>query len=554
MDNREIIKRLEYASDLDTSPSRLKDYIEMGQNIWLAEHDFKEGKRICTTGRDIALSKVYSNPLFYDDYLLSLKYLARYFKDFDSFMIFLEHKRESEAQFYLPRRNVLKNKIEVVQGFQDILDDKLDILTISLPCGVGKTTISEFFLAYFMGLYPDLCNLYVSYTGTITDMFHRSMCDIILSDEYAWKDVFLDVGLESKSDKEKYINLGNYKPFKSLTSRSIDASMTGATRAEGIILSDDLVSGTEEALNVTRLETLYQKYINDVKSRRKKGCKEISIATRWSVHDPIGHFIVENEGNDRARFIAVPCYDEKGESNFDYKYGVGFDTAYFKEMENVMDKITFRCLYLSDPIEREGLLYHKDDLQYYLGGLPVDEDGFAKESDAILAICDTKDTGTDYNCLLVVYQFGQKYYLEDLVYDNGSPYVLDELNANCLVKNKVQMCQFESNKEGSRTGNDVQKLINEKGGRCTITKKYTTQNKETKIIVNSDWVKQHVLFKDPSEWNEMYRLFMRDVFSYVQMGKNKHDDSVDALAMLALYVQSFQGAEVQILSRSMLGF
>ena len=554
MDNREIIKRLEYASDLETSPSRLKDYIEMGQNIWLAEHDFKEGKRICTTGRDIALSKVYSNPLFYDDYLLSLKYLARYFKDFDSFMIFLEHKRESEAQFYLPRRNVLKNKIEVVQGFQDILDDKLDILTISVPPGCGKTTISELFLAYFMGLNPDLCNLYVSYTGTITDMFHRSMCDIILSDEYAWKDVFLDVGLESKSDKEKYINLGSYKPFKSLTSRSIDASMTGATRAEGIILSDDLVSGTEEALNVTRLETLYQKYINDVKSRRKKGCKEISIATRWSVHDPIGHFIVENEGNDRARFIAVPCYDEKGESNFDYKYGVGFDTAYFKEMENVMDKITFRCLYLSDPIEREGLLYHKDDLQYYLGGLPVDEDGFAKEPDAILAICDTKDTGTDYNCLLVVYQFGQKYYLEDLVYDNGSPYVLDELNANCLVKNKVQMCQFESNKEGSRTGNDVQKLINEKGGRCTITKKYTTQNKETKIIVNSDWVKQHILFKDSSEWNEMYRLFMRDVFSYVQMGKNKHDDSVDALAMLALYVQSFQGVEVQILSRSMLGF
>ena len=554
MDNREIIKRLECASDLDTSPSRLKDYIEMGQNIWLTEHDFKEGKRICTTGRDIALSKVYSNPLFYDDYLLSLKYLARYFKDFDSFMIFLEHKRESEAQFYLPRRNVLKNKIEVVQGFQDILDDKLDILTISVPPGCGKTTISELFLAYFMGLNPDLCNLYVSYTGTITDMFHRSMCDIILSDEYAWKDVFLDVGLESKSDKEKYINLGSYKPFKSLTSRSIDASMTGATRAEGIILSDDLVSGTEEALNVTRLETLYQKYINDVKSRRKKGCKEISIATRWSVHDPIGHFIVENEGNDRARFIAVPCYDEKGESNFDYKYGVGFDTAYFKEMENVMDKITFRCLYLSDPIEREGLLYHKDDLQYYLGGLPVDEDGFAKEPDAIIAICDTKDTGTDYNCLLVVYQFGQKYYLEDLVYDNGSPYVLDELNANCLVKNKVQMCQFESNKEGSRTGNDVQKLINEKGGRCTITKKYTTQNKETKIIVNSDWVKQHILFKDSSEWNEMYRLFMRDVFSYVQMGKNKHDDSVDALAMLALYVQSFQGAEVQILSRSMLGF
>ena len=554
MTNREIIKALETSSDLRKNPKRLKDFIEMGQNIFLMENDFKEGKRICLKARDIALRKSYKDVTFYEDYLLSLKYLARYFMDFDSYMIFLECKRDAESQFYLPRRNILKNKLNVVQGFQDILDDKLDVLTISLPCGTGKTTLVEFFLSYYMGLYPDKCNLYVSYTGTITDMFHRAMCDIILSGEYAWHEVFPNVALESKSDKEKYINLGSFKPFKSLTCRSIDASMTGVTRAEGVIISDDLVSGTEEALNVQRLENLYQKYVNDAKSRRKKGCKEISIATRWSVHDPIGHFIAENEGNDRARFIAVPCYDENGESNFDYKYDKGFDTAYFKEMQNVMDEITFRCMYLSDPIEREGLLYHKDELSFYLGGLPVDDEGNTKEPDAILGVCDTKDTGTDFNCLLVVYQYGQHYYLEDLVYDNGSPYTLDELNANCLIRNKVQMCQFESNKEGSRTGNEVQRIIDERGGRCSITKKYTTQNKETKIIVNSDWVKKHVFFKDESEQNEMYRKFMRSVYSYVQMGKNKHDDSVDALAMLALYVQSFEGSRVEIISRASLGF
>ena len=554
MNNREIIQRLENASDLQTNPSRLKDYIEMGQNIFLTENDFEEGKRICDYGRQIALTKASNNYAYYDLYLLALKYLARYFKDFDSYMIFLEHNRDTEAQFYLPRREILKNKLQVVQGFQDILDDKLDILTISLPCGTGKTTLSELFLSYYMGLNPDMFNLYISYTGTITDMFHRAMCDILFNDEYAWKEVFPNVSLESKSDKEKYINLGSFKPFKSLTCRSIDASMTGATRANGIILSDDLVSGTEEALNVQRLDTLYQKYINDAKSRRIKGCKEISIATRWSVHDPIGHFIVENEGNDRARFIAIGCYDENGESNFDYKYDKGFDTAYFKEMESVMDEITFRCMYLSDPIEREGRLYNKEELQFYLGGLPVDDTGFVKEADAILGVCDTKDTGTDYNCLLVGYKYGQKVYLEDVIYDNGSPYVLDELNADCLVRNNVQMCQFESNKEGSRTGNEVQRLVDEKGGRCSITKKYTTQNKETKIIVNSDWVKKHIIFKDESEQNEMYKKFMKNVYSYVQMGKNKTDDGVDALAMFALFIQSFETSKVEILSRASLGF
>jgi predicted phage terminase large subunit-like protein len=320
-------------------------------------------------------------------------------------------------------------------------------------------------------------------------------------------------------------------------------------------MCDDLVSGIEEALNPERLETLYMKYVSDLKSRRKLGCKEIHIATRWSVHDPIGHLQSLIDDDSRARFIAVDCFDENGQSVFDFKFKKGFSTKYFREMEQTMDDITFRCMYRSDPIEREGLLYHKDDIKTYLGGLPREDSDKIKEPDAILAICDTKDTGTDYNCLLVVYQYGQNFYLEDLVYDNGSPYVLDELNANCLVKNNVQMAQFESNKEGSRTGNEVQRLIKEKGGRCVITKKYTTTNKETKIIVNSDWVKQHILFKDPVEYEpkSMYGQFMRAVFSYVTLGKNKHDDSVDALAMLALFVQSLEGSIAEVYSRKELG-
>lgn len=555
MNNYDIIHKLEKAKDLKKDPARLKDYIEMGRSIYLIDEDYEEGRRILESAKSIARKRTNATKSmeWYEDYLLALKYLARHFRDFDSYLIFLEYKREPDSQFYIPRRSILR-KLGVIQGFQDILDDKLDLLTISLSAGTGKTTLCELFLSYYMGLYPEKCNVYSSYTGKITDMFHRAMYEILTSDEYAWSEVFPDVRIEAKSDKDQYINLGRFKSFKTLTCRSIDASTTGVTRAEGILLTDDLVSGMEEALSPERLEKLYMKYVSDLKTRRKKGCKEISIATRWSVHDPIGHLIVENEGNERARFIAVDCYDENGESNFDYMYNKGFDTAYFKEMEKIMDEITFKCMFRSDPIEREGLLYHKDELQFYLGGLPVDDNNKIKEPDAILGVCDTKDTGTDYNCLLVGYKYGMKFYLEDVVYDNGSPYVLDELNADCIVRNNVQMCQFESNKEGSRTGNEVQKLIEQKGGRCTITKKYTTQNKETKILVNSDWVKKHVIFKDESEWTPMYRNFMKGVYSYVQMGKNKHDDGVDALAMLALYVQSFEGAQVEVISRSSLGF
>lgn len=465
-----------------------------------------------------------------------------------------------KANHYHPKRKLLRRFIADIKYIGDeetsciYVEDPSHLYITDDYIITHNTTLEEMFLSYIMGLQPDKCNLFSSYSGTITEMFHRSVFNIITNKEYAWSEVFPGVPMESKSDKEQYINLGKYKPFKTLTCRSINSSTTGVTRAEGYLLCDDLVSGIEEALNPERLETLYMKYVSDLKSRRKLGCKEIHIATRWSVHDPIGHLqAIYND--DRARFIAVDCYDENGESRFDFKYQKGFSTEYFKEMEQTMDDVTFRCMYRSDPIEREGLLYHPDDVKTYLGGLPAENSGETKEPDAILAVCDTKDTGTDYNCLLVVYQYGLNFYLEDVVYDNGSPYVLDELNANCLVRNNVQIAQFESNKEGSRTGNEVQRLIKEKGGRCTITKKYTTTNKETKIIVNSDWVKQHIFFKDPSEYEKksMYGQFMRSVFGYVTLGKNAHDDSVDALAMLALFVQQLEGSVAEVYDRKQLG-
>lgn len=552
MNNREIIQKLESAPDFRTNPRRLKDYIEMGQNIFLVDKDYEEGKRVCEYGRDIALIQTRQFPIFYDLYLLALKYLARYFHDFDSYLIFVEHNRNADSQFYLPRRKVFK-KLGLIKGLQDLLDDKLDILSISIGTGAGKTGLAELFLSYYMGLYPEKYNLASSHTNSITDKLYRDIYSIIASGEYAWSEVFPNVSIESKSDKEQCINLGNIKPFKTLNCKSIGSATAGVTRANGILYCDDLIEGKEEAFSPERLERKYEAYSIDLRTRKMEGCKELHICTRWSVHDVIGHLIALYEDNPRARFIAVDCYDENGESVLNYKKN-GFTTKYLKDLELSMDEISFRCIFRSDPIEREGLLYLEEELNYYLGGLPVESDGSVKEADAILAVCDTKDTGTDYNCLLVGYKYGEKVYLEDVVYDNCSPYVLDELNANCLVRNNVQMAQFESNKEGSRTGNEVQKLIEQKGGRCSITKKYTTANKETKILVNSDWVKKHVLFKDKSEWSKMYSAFMKNVFTYVQMGKNKHDDGVDALAMFALFVQSFESTKVVIMDRSELGF
>lgn len=544
LSNKEIIVRL--------LKSDLSDYDNLLSLLGMANEVIREDKelsrKLANKVRFLALRLCATGDIkYYDLYNKALLFLAQEHKDFDSYLLYVEKNRDPEDRYYQPRRNKI---YWLVQKMQRLIDDELDILSISMPPGTGKTTLGEFFISFVMGHYPNTPNLMSSHSGFMTRMFYDAVLNIITSNEYCWSDVFPDVIFEGNNAKEETINLGRWQPFKTLTCRPIRGSLTGVTRCEGFLYVDDLVSGIEEALSIDRLDKLYGEYTTDLKSRKKKKAKEIHIATRWSVHDVIGRLERMYEGNPRAEFIAVPDIDPKiGKSNFDYDYDVGFDEKYFHDMEMSMDDVSYRCLYKSDPIEREGILYHPTELQRYLGGLPD------REPDSILAICDTKDTGTDYNFLGVFYQYGDRYYLEDLVFKNIDPGTLDELNSDMLVKHHVQQAQFESNKEGSRTANEVERLVREKGGRCHITKKYTTQNKETKIIVNSSWVKEHVIFKDITEYEPKsdYGVMMSFLCSYTQLGKNKHDDAPDALAMFAQFVDALLGGEGQVVKRSDLG-
>lgn len=544
LSNKEIIVRL--------LKSDLSDYDNLLSLLGMANEVIQEDKelsrKLANKVRFLALRLCATGDIkYYNLYNKALLFLAQEHKDFDSYLLYVEKNRDPEDRYYQPRRNKI---YWLVQKMQRLIDDELDILSISMPPGTGKTTLGEFFISFVMGHYPNTPNLMSSHSGFMTRMFYDAVLNIITSNEYCWSDVFPDIVFEGNNAKEETINLGRWQPFKTLTCRPIRGSLTGVTRCEGFLYVDDLVSGIEEALSIDRLDKLYGEYTTDLKSRKKKKAKEIHIATRWSVHDVIGRLERMYEGNPRAEFIAVPDIDpQTGKSNFDYDYDVGFDEKYFHDMEMSMDDVSYRCLYKSDPIEREGILYHPTELQRYIGGLPD------REPDSILAICDTKDTGTDYNFLGVFYQYGDRYYLEDLVFKNIDPGTLDELNSDMLVKHHVQQAQFESNKEGSRTANEVERLVKAKGGRCHITKKYTTQNKETKIIVNSSWVKEHVIFKDITEYEPKsdYGVMMSFLCSYTQLGKNKNDDAPDTLAMFAQFVDALLGGEGQVVKRSDLG-
>ena len=458
-------------------------------------------------------------------------------KNVDSFFRYIERKRDPKERFYMPRRKQFL-KIGLVDALQGMIDDKYDILCISLIPGAGKTTIEKFFNAAIIGWYPKDFNLFYSHSGDITRMYYDGMYDIVTNvDEYAWNEIFPNLSVTNTSAKMEQFNVGKYKPFPSVQCTSVGSKNAGKVRASKFLLVDDMIGGIEEAMNPMILDKLWNKYAVDARQRKIQdttghNCKEIHIATRWSVHDVIGRIQNMYDGNPRVKVIAVPDIDPAtGESNFDYEFS-GFTKEFFEDQQLLMDDISYRCLYKQEPIEREGLLFPDDRIRRYLN-LPHGE------PEIITAQCDTKGKGTDYFVLPVFLKYGDDYYCVDCVCDNTADYEMQYENAaNAIVNNGVQECEFERNAGGDRVAMEVNKRVESKGWICNITDTPTETNKEARIFQCSNWILQHIIFKDQSLYTpkEPYGVMMSLLKRYSVSGKKQLDDVPDVFSNFAVRI------------------
>lgn len=462
--------------------------------------------------------------------------------DFQAYMLYIESARAVDKQFFYPRQKVLG---PIAKAMENLANDKLDLLSISLPPGTGKSTLAIFYLTWLAGRNPDKPILTGSHSNAfIKGVYEECLRIMDANGEYRWHDVFPGVKVSSTNAKDCRIDLGTRKRFETLEFTSIGTGNAGLYRAVQLLFCDDLVSGSEVALSKDRLDKLWETYTTDLRQRKMDGCKELHIATRWSVHDVIGRLERQYEGDDRAKFIVIPALNEKDESNFDYMYGVGFTTKAYHDQRDIMDNANWTALFMNQPFEREGQLYNEEELRRFF---EVPD----RDPDAVVAICDTKNKGSDYEFLPIAKVYGPDWYIVDCICDNGDPGVVEERVAKALVDNGVQVAEFESNSAGWHIAEKIQNRVKALGGFTKITTRYTTANKETKIIVNAPTVKQHCLFLDKSKFkaNSDYGRMMTFMTGYTMTGRNKHDDVVDGMAMLALYMERSVQSKVEVIAR-----
>lgn len=482
---------------------------------------------------------------FYEQWRRCLLFEAPH--DFDSFMTYIELDRKPEKRFYAPRKHYLR---PMVQGFQDVLDGKLRLLTISMPKRAGKSQTGINFVNMLSGKFPDRSTLMEGTGDDLVKSFYNGCLEYLtVPNEYLFYDVFPDARLVQTNADTKTVNLKSKSRFPTIMCRSIDARQVGLSEATNVLYLDDCVEGREEAKNRQRLDDKWEVISGDIMGRAIEGTPMVFTGTRYSLYDPIGRVQEHAQREGWAwRAIEIPALDlVTDESNYEYEREGKkvFTTAYFREQRELLSAEQFESEFQQQPFEAKGLLFNKDELNYFFD-LPKDRD-----PDTIIAVGDTAESGSDSTSMPVAMIYGNAVYIVDVVFDDSPAEVTKPECAKCLIENKVASAVFESNNAGQYYARDVDQIIRERGYSVGIRTKRTISNKQTRIEFASDNIKKNFYFKHPSTYKRgsQYWNFMKEVTTYTRSGKVPHDDAPDSLSLLENEIRMLSGGKVEVFKR-----
>lgn len=504
------------------------------------QEEIRAGLKLTVDTRDFKTAEEFDNLLF-----RSLLFCAPHY--FDAYLQAVEYGKPLDKKFYLPRRHYLRRYVE---GYQEVLEGKLDFLSISMPKRCGKSQLGINFTNMLSGKFPDRSTLMEGTGDDLVQSFYKGCLEYIQQpNDYHFYDIFPESKLVQTNADTKVINLLHKSRFPTVMCRSIDARQVGLSEATNLLYLDDCVEGREEAKNRQRLDDKWEVISGDIIGRAIEGTPIVICGTRYSLYDPIGHLQEEmRKQGKRCKIIETPALDPvTDESNFEYirEGRKVFTTQYFRDQREMLSAEQFESEFQQQPFEAKGILFPEASLNRYFE-LPVD-----REPDSIIAVCDTADKGADYCSMPIAAVYGDEVYIVDVVFDDSPPEVTKPECAKALMDNLVVAGTFESNNAGTYFARDVQQILTDRKYVCNIRTKRTISNKQTRIEFASDNIIKHFYFKDPSLYarNSQYAMFMKQVTTYTRSGKVPHDDAPDSLSLLENELRGLVGAKVEVFKR-----
>jgi predicted phage terminase large subunit-like protein len=459
----------------------------------------------------------------------------------DSYALYIEKNRPKRERFYEPRR---KTMIKVVEKLQALEDDELDELFVHMPPRVGKSQMMTVYMAWHCAKDPEKSNLYCTYKESLGGAFLEGITEIWTDPTYCHNDIFPDAKIVYTDAKNHKIDLKRRKKYKSVAGKGLESGLNGEYDANGVLAIDDIIEGIQDVLNPDTLRRKQIVFDNNLMSRAKSKCKIIYNGTIWSLHDIFMNRLDFLQNNPKAKHIRwevlkIPALDpDTDESNFDYDYGVGFDTEYYQtrraKFEENDDLASWYAQYQQEPIERDGAVFNPESMRFYNGILP------SEEPLKVMSACDVALGGGDYLSMPVAYVYENgDCYIHDVVFDNQEKDKTQPQVINAIINNKITSGFFESNQGGEGYKDDIDRQLKEINYKISLISKYapTKTRKEQRIWDNAPTIRQFI-FRDVGCRSPQYRKFMTNLYSFTINGKNKNDDAADSLSQLADFMKS----------------
>lgn len=397
-------------------------------------------------------------------------------------------------------------------------------------------------------------NLYVTYKEGLGGAFLTGVMEIWTDPTYCFSDVFPEIKVADTDAKNHKVDLKRKKKYKTLSGKGLESGLNGEYDAYGWLILDDILEGIQDVLNLEILKRKQTIFDNNVMSRKKEQCKLIHNGTIWSLHDLYSDRLEFLKNNPEAKnikydILKIPALNENDESNFDYDYGVGYTTQYYKTLrakfEENDDMASWYAQYQQEPIERDGAVFNSSNMKFYNGVLPDEEPV------KIVGACDVALGGKDYLAFPIAYVYEDgAVYIHDVVFDNSEKNITQPKVVKMIIDNNLGSAFFEANQGGEGYKDDIDRLLKENkefnGGRgINLISKYapTQKRKEQRIWDNAQTIREFY-FRDTSCRNNEYRKFMQNVYSFTINGKNQFDDAPDSLSTLADFIYKSSGVRV----------